>query len=302
MALLVAALAVGYITRTAAQQAPPAGAPAGGRGGGMGRGGAPVAYDDYTGYTKLWDGQTFKNWEGEMDVWSIDNGGIHADTVKTPGQHHIYYTGPGAVMRDFDLKVEVRMSEKGANGGIQYRSRLLHPYHGGTIENPLGKALPAGVTTLAQAIAAGITAPPAGGGAPNPWQVSGYQFDMSSDNRYTGQLYEGQGRNIVNAPGGIVLLQPNRVSARIGTVTADPAAAVKPHKGLDGEWNQFEIIARGNTLVHMVNGQVITITIDDSPADRAYQGILSLQLEATGQIWYRNVYVRNLDKAMEFPK
>jgi len=35
-------------------------------------------------------------------------------------------------------------------------------------------------------------------------------------------------------------------------------------------------------------------TIDDDPANRALQGILSLQLEGSGQIWYRNVYVRHL--------
>src|SRR4029077_6546385 len=51
---------------------------------------------------------------------------------------------------------------------------------------------------------------------PNPWQISGYQYDMSSDNRYTGQLYEGQGRGIVAPPGGIVILQPCRVTQRIG--------------------------------------------------------------------------------------
>jgi hypothetical protein len=27
-----------------------------------------------------------------------------------------------------------------------------------------------------------------------------------------------------------------------------------------------------------------------------------LQLEGSGQIWYRNVYVKPLDKPMEFPK
>ena len=31
-------------------------------------------------------------------------------------------------------------------------------------------------------------------------------------------------------------------------------------------------------------------------------GILSVQLEGSGQIWYRNIYVRPLDKPMEFPK
>ena len=273
------------------------------------RGATPVAYDDYTGFTKLWDGQTLKGWDGETDVWSIDNGAIHADTEKTPGQHHIHYVGPGAIMKDFDFKVEMRISEMGANGGIQYRSRLLHPAHGGSIENPMGKSLPAGITTLTAAVAAGITSvppppadPAAAGGrggpreAPNPWQVSGYQLDLDSGNNYTGGLYEGQGRGIVNLPGGIVQLLPGRQQARIGTVTENPAQWVKPHKGLEGEWNQLEIVARGNTLVHIVNGHVITVSVDDNPTDRALQGILSLQLEGRGQIWYRNVYVKHLDK------
>ena len=343
--LLAGALGTGIL----AQQPPAANAPP--AAGGIPQASrTPIPYDDYTGYTKIWDGQTFKNWDGEMDIWSIDRGALHADTVKTPGQHHIHYVGPGAVMKDFDLKVEMKMSAEGANGGIQYRSRLLHPAHGGSIANPMGKDISSTVTTLEQAIAAGVTAVPAAGGgggggrgpvdlgpgcpapapnpaaanagrgggggrgaapaggaaaaappggrgpqAPNPWQVSGYQFDMSSDNRYTGQLYEGQGRGIVNWPGGFVILQPCRVTQRIGAVSADPASAVKPFKGFDGEWNQIEIIARGNTLIHMINGQVITVTIDENPTDRAMQGILSLQLEGSGQIWYRNVYVKPLN-------
>src|SRR6185503_6749357 len=144
---------------------PGGGPPAQGRGG---RGGVafgppttPTRYDDYTGFTKIFDERTFTNWNGERDVWSIVDGMLHADTTKTPGQHHIHYTGPGAVMRDFTLKVEVKMSAEGANGGIQYRSRLLHPAHGGSIADPLGKPIPANVTTMAEAVAAGITAAPA---------------------------------------------------------------------------------------------------------------------------------------------
>src|SRR6478752_1273187 len=155
-----------------APQAPPAGQ---GRGGGAVAFGPPTVktpYDDYTGFTKIFDGKTFTNWLGETDVWSIQDGTLHADTTKTPGQHHIHYVGPGAVMRDFTLKVEVKLSATGANGGIQYRSRLLHPAHGGSIADPLGKPLPANITTMEQAVAAGITAAPAargggpGGGAP----------------------------------------------------------------------------------------------------------------------------------------
>ena len=301
-----------------AQGTPPA---QGGQGRGLGRGGAPpVPYDDYAGYTKLWDGATFTNWDGETDVWSIVDGAIHADTTKTPGQHHIHYKGPGAVMRDFDLKVEVKISEKGANGGIQYRSRLLHASRGGSIENPLGKSLPPGITTMAQAVTAGLaTSPGARGGGggggrggptgpngptnePNPWQVSGYQFDLDSNNQYSGMLYEGQGRGIVMSSGTMVQLLPDRTTARIGTVTETPAALFKAHQGLAGEWQQVQVIARGNTLIHMVNGRVISVIVDDNPSFRAHQGILSLQLEGSGQIWYRNVYVKSLDTPMEFPK
>ena len=151
----------------AAPQAPPAGQGRGGGGVAFGPPTVKTPYDDYTGFTKIFDGKTFTNWLGETDVWSIQDGMLHADTTKTPGQHHIHYVGPGAVMRDFTLKVEVKLSATGANGGVQYRSRLLHPAHGGSIADPLGKPLPANITTMDQAVAAGITsAPAARGGGP----------------------------------------------------------------------------------------------------------------------------------------
>ena len=295
----------GVAPAPAVSQAPPQG-----RGGGVFAPITDVAYGDYTGYTKLWDGQTPRYWDGESDVWSIENGAIHADTTKTPGQHHLRYAGPNSVMRDFDLKVEFKISATGANGGIQYRSRLLYAPHRGSIDNPLGNPMPRGITTFLAAVQAGLAerAPargnPQGGNAAaasnptagfqNPWQVSGYQFDLDSNNRFTGQLYEGQGRGIVNPPGGIVELVPGAQN-KLGIVNSMPAAAVKPHEGLDGDWQQVQIIARGNTLVHMLNGHVITVTIDDDPEKRASQGILSLQLEGGGQIWYRNVYVKHLN-------
>jgi len=362
------------LPRVAQTQGNPPGAPApgagqqpGGRGGG-GRGGfgpptVQTRYDDYTGFTRIFDGKTFTNWNGERDVWSIVDGMLHADTTKTPGQHHIHYTGPGAVMRDFTLKVEVKLSASGANGGIQYRSRLLHPTHGGSVADPLGKPLPPNVTTVAEAVAAGLIAAPtprgggpgagnaagAGRGAPgggppgapaaatatpapnpcvgevgnlsgtpaagrggrgnaqgalpggNPWQVSGYQFDMDSDNQYTGQLYEGQGRNIITAPGTIGMLLPGNCKILLGKLPGDAKAAIKPHRGLDGEWQQIEVIVRGNTMIHLINGVVMSVTVDDDPAARAPQGILSLQLEGSGQIWYRNVYLKPQDKSLDFP-
>jgi hypothetical protein len=372
-AMLLAVVATPRVVHLQGGPPTPAAGGQGPGGGGGGRGGVSFGppttqarYDDYTGFTKIFDEKTFTNWNGEMDVWSIVDGLLHADTTKTPGQHHLHYTGPGAVMRDFTLKVEVKLSATGANGGIQYRSRLLHPAHGGSIADPLGKPLPAKITTMEQAVAAGITAAPAargggggggggarggnaagggnapgggrgpGGGAPagtppapspcvgevgnpsapqpagrgnaagtptgNPWQVSGYQFDLDSANQYTGQLYEGQGRNIITSPGTIGMLLPGNCKILLGKVSGDAVAAIKPHQGLAGEWQQVQIIVRGNTMTHIINGQVMSITIDDDPVARAPQGILSLQLEGSGQIWYRNVYLKQQDKSLDFPR
>jgi hypothetical protein len=356
LTLAVGAMLIAAATPLVARQGAAPDGPRAGQAAGGGRGGRgmqpPVPYDDYTGFTKLWDGSTFTNWDGERDVWSIEDGMLHADTVRNPGQHHIHYTGPGAVMKDFDLKVEFKISASGANGGIQYRSRMLHTVHGGTMADPMGKPTPAGITTMAQAMAAGLTpepasrggAPRAGGAgrragapggrgaagapaaaaaappaAPNPlarcgtaggpppaatpaapitsgniWQVSGYQFDLDSNNQYTGQLYEGQGRSIVTAPGTFVRLTAERPVC-LAVINQNPASVVKPHQGLDGAWQQVEILARGNTLVHILNGQVMSVTIDDNPTFRALEGILSLQLEGNGQIWYRNVYLKTLN-------
>jgi hypothetical protein len=41
---------------------------------------------------------------------------------------------------------------------------------------------------------------------------------------------------------------------------------------------------------------------DDDPIARAPQGILSLQLEGSGQIWYRYVYLKQQQRSLEFSR
>jgi hypothetical protein len=266
--------------------------------GGLNRGGntspgATQAYSDYTGFTKIWDGKTFTGWDGETDAWSIENDAIHMDTAKKSGQHHVHFTGlPGVspILKDFDFKVEFKASG-GFNGGVQYRARLIQAAHRqdkepplvngvrdlkAAIADPLGKPLPAGITTEAAADAAGLPR-----GTPTRWQISGYQFDITNNNM--GSLYEGQYRGVIVNAGEIVQLAPGGVKFIIGRVADAPVNFAKEHKGLDGEWNQLEVIAR----------HVLTVTTDDDPERRAAQGILSLQCEG-GAIWYRNAYLKNL--------
>jgi hypothetical protein len=263
--------------------------------------GMTQAYSDYTGFTQIWDGKTFTGWNGEMDGWMIKDDAINMDVARLPGQHHIHFVGiPGVspILKDFDFKVEFKASAGGFNGGVQYRSRLLSAarskdgkargiFDAATMADPFGKAFPANITTLAEAQKAGLV--PAGAG--NPWQVSGYQFDITGNN--LGSLYEGQGRGVIVNAGEVVQLAPGGVKFVIGRTADTPAQYTHENKGLDGEWNQIEIIVRGNTMIHMLNGHVITVTTDDDPMRRASQGMLSLQCEG-GSIWYRNVYLKTL--------
>jgi hypothetical protein len=263
------------------------------RGGNTSPGGT-YEYSDYTGYVSLFDGRTLNGWSYEDDAWTIDNGHIQMDTMRKAGQHHIHFTGlPGVspILRDFDFKVEFVAREGGFNGGVQYRSRLLTGhgpnrsiYDPATMADPLGRPLPAGITNQPAANAAGITG--------QPWQVSGYQFDITGNNM--GSLYEGQGRGVIVNAGEVVQLLPGGLRFVVGRAADDPASYVHPNLGLEGEWNQVHLIIRGNTLVHMLNGHVITVAIDDDPIRRAFQGILSLQCEG-GAIWYRNVYLKHFN-------
>jgi hypothetical protein len=289
---------------------------AAGGGGRGGRGNAPVdwkaEWDDMTGFTSLFNGRDLTGWNYETDVWMFNEGAIHSDNVNnSSGQHHIHFTGlPGVspIVKDFHLKVEFKII--GGNGGIHYRSRLLHASrrqddeaplgnsangnatsrnHFAAMRDPLGKRFPANVTTMAQATAAGIVEPNAGGGGGgNAWQISGYQFDITGNN--TASLYEGQGRGVVANSGETIILAPGGQTLKIGKTSDIPYQQF----GRPNDWNYAEVIARGNVLVHMLNGRVFMIAYDDDPERRAEQGILSLQLEGTGQIWYRQVYLKNL--------
>ena len=289
---------------TSAQAQSNAGGGRGGGGGG-GRGGNvgtwESTYWDHTGFVSLFDGVSLNGWDGETNVWSVDNGGIHSDNVnRSMGQHHVHYVGPGAVIKDFDLRVEFKI--EGGNAGIHYRSRLLSAAHrqdneaplgaNGTrdpqaaLADPLGKFFSADLKTDAAADAAGIPR----SGNTSRWQISGYQFDITGNN--TASLYEGQGRGVVANAGEMITLNPGG-----GRTVLRMADLPYQQYGKPDDWNQAQVIARGNTLVHLLNGHVFMVAVDDDPERRAMKGIISLQLEGTGQVWYRNVWLKNLDPA-----
>ena len=56
----------------------------------------------------------------------------------------------------------------------------------------------------------------------------------------------------------------------------DLKAAIK-----ENDWNDLHIIARGNTLIHIINGRVMSVVIDDDAANRKMEGKIGIQLHVT---------------------
>jgi hypothetical protein len=48
-----------------------------------------------------------------------------------------------------------------------------------------------------------------------------------------------------------------------------------------GDWNDLEIIARGNTMIQSINGHVMSVLIDDDKANRKLDGLIGIQLHVT---------------------
>jgi hypothetical protein len=327
--LTIAATAGSASAVATAQQ--PAGAPAGqpaagqqpaGPAAGQGRGGRgggpggpivpPVAFEDRTGFDSMFDGKSltpgataraearaaaaakaaeetraaaagqpaptgrgrggfgggpqpsvFQDWDGDPKFWRVENGVIVGESTpeKVVGPN-TFLIWKGGTPGDFELKVEIKMNS--TNSGIQYRSRMLPPTDGQPDGSP-GHA----------------------------WRLGGYQMDLDFDNRYPGQLYEEAGRGFLAERGTITSISRDGTKGQIGSLeNADVLKALfKP-----GEWNQFHLIARGNTLIHIVNGHVTAVCVDDDLKGRSMAGLIGFQLHAGPpmKLEIRNVAIKLL--------
>jgi hypothetical protein len=129
--------------------------------------------------------------------------------------------------------------------------------------------------------------------AAGKWVLRGYQADLDFDNQFTGQIHDEAGRNIMAPRGQFVRAAGNGVYKFIATV-ADPNE-LPATLAING-WNTYHIIARGPTLIHVINGRVTAILIDEDPQNRDMEGLLGFQMHVGGpfKVQYRNILYRAL--------
>ncbi len=234
--------------------------------GGPGETPLAINFADHRGFVSMFDGKTLNGWDGASEVWRVDDGAIVGESRPEKPAGTTFLIWRGGEPADFELKLEIKLEGMG-NGGIQYRSRNVDPTanFGGAPRGPGGGRGP-------------------GAGPYQKWNLQGYQADFDATGNIAPQMFEGGRflgeRGITTRPGQVVLLQTEKPPQLIGNLLS----ADELRKSFrTNDWNQYHIVVRGNTFIHIVNDQVASVTIDEDATKRAMKGLIGLQVESAGR-------------------
>jgi len=125
------------------------------------------------------------------------------------------------------------------------------------------------------------------------WAMKGYQADIDGEQRYTGQIYEERARGFLALRGQFTYIPEGKKPGLMGTLGDSDALKefIKPT-----DWNSLHIIARGNTIVQVLNGHVMSMLIDDDTVGRKMEGLLGVQvhLGPPMKIEVKNIRIKTL--------
>src|SRR5687768_4797830 len=88
---------------------------------------AAAAAGQETGFVSLFDGQSLSLWEGDKTVFRVEDGAIVAGS-KTERIAHNEFLASQEEFGDFELRLKARLTGRGQNAGVQFRSQRL-PNH-----------------------------------------------------------------------------------------------------------------------------------------------------------------------------
>ena len=139
----------------------------------------PLALEDRTDFTPIFNGTSLEGWEGDAAFWKVENGLLVGETTaEKPLPANTFLIWKGGEPGDFELKLDYRITA--GNTGVQYRSQR---------------------------------APDVG-----PYVLKGYQADIDFANQWTGQLYEERGRAFLALPGQATAITGDKPRV-VGSVT-----------------------------------------------------------------------------------
>lgn len=212
---------------------------------------------DEPGFQSIFNAKNLDGWVGDPIYWRVSDGLMTGEiTPETVIKSNTFIIWQGGAPEDFELKMDYRITPAG-NSGVNYRSVVV----------------PDRVTPA------------------NRFAMRGYQCDIDGQNRYTGNNYEEKGR--------LFLAQRGDVTHVTGARNPVVLSRLGDNKGLaslitDG-WNSVHVIARGNVMMHSVNGRLMSVVIDDDP-NRTRSGQIGVQVHVGPpmRVEYRNWRLKRL--------
>jgi hypothetical protein len=210
-------------------------------------------------FRSLFNGKDLAGWDGNPDFWSVQDGVIVGQsTPEKPAKTNTFLLWRGGELRDFELRVSFKIEN--GNSGVQYRSKDL-----------------------------------------GNWSMAGYQCDIRSPNfdskdpkNCTGKIYsEREGRGQMALGGEKSVCGKDGLKSVIGK--ANDLEKITTALGL-GDWKQLVIIAKGNHLTQVINGETICELTDEDETKRALSGHLGLQIHAGRpmKVSFKDISLREL--------
>ena len=123
-----------------------------------------------------------------------------------------------------------------------------------------------------------------------PSRMRGPQIDAHPAPNYTAMCYEEGGRGILAERGN--RLEIDSAGKRTLTPLAGPP---QPASDL-AQWHTYRVVAKGNTMRHMLDGKTTAVVVDDS-AERAKGGKIGVQIHAgePTEVRVRSMRLKRLD-------
>ncbi|MBK1879080.1 3-keto-disaccharide hydrolase [Pelagicoccus mobilis] len=216
----------------------------------------------------LFNGTDLTNWKGDPAIWSVSNNSIIGQTTKeNPLKSNTFLAYTASTFSDFVLEFEYKV--EGFNSGVQYRSQVLDGF---SMKGPQAD-----------------------------FEAEWHKNDSEPApfDRFTGMNYEEGGRGFIAQRGELVVTRPQDSDdgksqiikyGSLGT-PEDLTSILMP-----SEWNKYTIIASGNALTHIVNGRVLSVTIDTDSEEASSEGHIGFQLHSGPpmKIEVRNIQVTEL--------
>ena len=192
-------------------------------------------------WESLFDGKTLKGWDGDPQLWSVQDGAITGRTTpQTTLKKNSFIIWRGGEVDNFELEFEYRIIN--GNSGIQYRS----------FENPDPEA---------------------------DWSIYGYQADFEAGDQYSGILYGEGFRDVLAHRGEVTELTRDRNGNFVKLVIDQIGDSDEIQQQIKKEeWNSYRIVASGFRFEHFINGTKTIECVDNDLQQRRASGLLALQI------------------------